>query len=45
MGLETNEIDSSIRFSFSPLNSKEEIDYAIEVLKEVLPMLRRFTRR
>lgn len=38
-------LDSTLRFSFSVLTTMEEIDYAVEQLKELLPMLRRFTRR
>ncbi len=37
--------DQAIRFSFSKYNSKEEVDYLIEKLNEVLPMLRRFVRK
>jgi cysteine desulfurase len=39
------ETESSVRFSFSELTTTEEIDYALEVLREVLPQLRRFTRK
>lgn len=38
-------LDSTLRFSFSVFTTMEEIDYAVEQLKELLPMLRRFTRR
>ncbi len=37
--------DSTIRFSFSDWTTTEEIDYALRCLKELLPVLRRFTRR
>ena len=37
-------LDSTLRFSFSVHNTKEEIDYCIEVLKGLLPMLRRYAR-
>ena len=37
-------LDSSLRFSFSVHTTKEEIDYCIEVLKGLLPMLRRYAR-
>ena len=37
--------DSTIRFSFSDWTTEEEIDYALEVLKELIPQLRRYTRR
>ena len=38
-------LDSTIRFSFSDWTTEEEIDYALEVLKELIPQLRRYTRR
>ena len=41
MGLDNKRIDSSIRFSFCSDNTIEEADRAIEVLKEVLPNVRR----
>lgn len=34
--------DSALRFSFGAFNTEEEIDYALEVLREVLPVLRRY---
>ena len=37
-------LDSTLRFSFSVHTTKEEIDYCIEVLKGLLPMLRRYAR-
>ena len=45
IGLTKEYYDSTLRFSFSILNTKEEVDQAITALKELLPMLRRFTRR
>ena len=38
-------LDSTIRFSFSEFTTKEELDYTLEALRTLLPMLRRFTRR
>ena len=38
-------LDSTIRFSFSEFTTKEELDYTLESLRELLPVLRRFTRR
>ena len=35
---------STIRFSFGLFNTKEEIDYCIGVLQELLPVLRRYQR-
>lgn len=37
-------LDSTIRFSLCAQNTDEEIEYAVEVLKELLPQLRRYTR-
>ena len=36
---------SSIRFTFGRFTTEEEIDYTVQVLHELVPMLRRFTRR
>ena len=44
LGLNNKEIESAIRFSFSYQNTKEEIDYAIDVLKKSLMFLRRVKR-
>lgn len=44
IGVKKELLDSTIRFSFSVTTTMEEIDYAISVLKELLPVLRRFTR-
>ncbi|MGN0362053.1 MAG: cysteine desulfurase family protein [Bilifractor sp.] len=38
-------MESSVRFSFSERTTMEEIDYTIGVLHEVVPQLRRFTRK
>ncbi|HIR12651.1 MAG TPA: cysteine desulfurase [Candidatus Choladousia intestinavium] len=37
--------ESTLRFSFSRLTGPEEIDYCLENLKELLPVLRRYRRR
>ena len=44
IGLKDKEIDGTIRFSFSEYNSKEDIDYTIEILEESLKFLRRVYR-
>lgn len=44
IGVKPELLDATLRFSFGLFNKKEEIDYAIQVLKELLPMLRRFRR-
>ena len=45
MGLNPDEIESAIRFSFCIFTTKEEIDYAIGAIKELLPRLRMFRRK
>ena len=45
MGLNPDVIESSIRFSFCIFTTKEEIDYAIGAIKELLPRLRMFRRK
>ena len=37
--------ESVIRFSFSDRTTTEEIDYALAALRELLPVLRRYSRR
>ena len=37
-------LDSTIRFSLSVNTTKDELDYTIESLKQILPMLRKYTR-
>lgn len=44
IGVPQELLDATLRFSFGMFNKKEEIDYAIEVLKELLPVLRRYRR-
>lgn len=43
--LPKNLLDSTIRFSFCPMTTEEELNYAFEALSSLLPMLRKFTRR
>jgi len=45
IGIEKDLLDSTVRFSFSVFTTMEEIDYCLDVLAEVLPRLRRYTRR
>lgn len=45
IGVKKELLDSTIRFSFSTNTTKEEIDYTITVLNDLLPKLRLFTRR
>ena len=44
MGIEAAQRESTLRFSFSEENTFEEVDYALEVIGQVLPMLRRYSR-
>ena len=45
IGFKGSLLDSTIRFSFSVHTTEEEIDYALEVMNEVVPKLRRYTRK
>lgn len=44
IGVEKDMLDSTIRFSFSIFTTKEEIDYTLKVLYDIIPMLRKYTR-
>ena len=45
IGVKKEHLDSTVRFSFGVFNTEEEVAEAIAVLKELLPMLRRYRRR
>ena len=45
MGIDSKLLGSTVRFSFCELNKKEEIDYCIEQLKVMLPVLKKYVRR
>jgi cysteine desulfurase len=45
IGLNDAQQESTLRFSFSVHTTKEELDTAFTVISEILPMLRRYTRR
>lgn len=45
IGVEKQYLDSTLRFSFSILTTEEEITYTIRCLQELIPMLRRYTRK
>jgi cysteine desulfurase len=45
IGLTKEYYDSTLRFSFCMFNTEEEVDYTIACLGELLPVLRRFTRK
>ena len=44
IGVRQELLDSTLRFSFGVFNTREEIDYCMEVLEELLPVLRRYHR-
>ncbi|MBQ2282965.1 MAG: cysteine desulfurase [Agathobacter sp.] len=44
IGLPAELLDSTVRFSFSIHTTKEELDYALSVMREVIPMLQKYTR-
>lgn len=45
IGLDKELLDSTLRFSFCEQNTVEEAEYTVKVLEELLPKLRRFTRK
>lgn len=45
IGLDKGLWDSTIRFSMSVFTTREEIDYTLQTLYDMIPMLRKFTRR
>lgn len=44
IGVQPKLLDATIRISFGVFNTREEIDYCIDTLKELLPVLRRYRR-
>lgn len=44
IGLKPSLLDSTVRFSFCVDTTMEEIDYALRVMGEVIPMLQKYTR-
>jgi cysteine desulfurase len=45
IGLDTDLLDSTLRFSMSVFTNKDEIDHTINALEEIVPMLRRYSRQ
>ena len=45
IGLKKELLDSTIRFSTSVFTTKEDLDYTLENLNDIIPTLRRYTRR
>ena len=42
--LPQEQLESTLRFSFSRFTTEEEIDYCLDALRELLPVLRRYVR-
>lgn len=45
IGVEKQFLDATLRFSFSLYTTEAEIDYTVKCLGELVPMLRRYTRK
>ena len=45
IGVDKSLLDSTIRFSFSVFTTEEEIDVCLQALYNIVPMLRRYSRR
>ncbi len=45
IGLPQDKLESTLRFSFSPENTMEQVDYAVECCSQLLPILRRYVRK
>jgi len=44
MGVQKDLLDSTLRFSFSTFTTEAEIDYTLQQIYDMIPMLRKFTR-
>lgn len=44
IGVDKDLLESTIRFSFSVFTTEEEIDYTLQAMYDIIPMLRRYTR-
>lgn len=45
INLERDLLDSTIRFSISVFTTKQEIDYTLKAMYDIIPLLRKYTRR
>lgn len=45
IGIDKSLIGSTIRFSFSTFTTMEEINYTLQVMCDIIPVLRRYTRK
>ena len=44
IGIKQSLLDATLRFSFSTFTTEGELDYCVDTLKELLPVLRRYSR-
>ena len=45
IGVEKELLESTLRFSLSVFTTEEEIDYTLQAMYDIVPMLRKYTRR
>lgn len=45
IGLSNKQLETTIRISFCVNTTEEEVDYAVDKMKEIIPFRRRFTRK
>lgn len=45
IGIEKDLLDSTLRFSFCEYNTVEEAEYTVKVLQQLLPVLRKYSRK
>lgn len=45
IGLDSTKLESTLRFSFSEFNTMEQVDYAVQMIEEILPVFRRYIRK
>lgn len=45
MGVDQELLSSTIRFSFSVFTTMEEVDYTLQAMYDIIPMLRKYTRK
>ncbi|MBO5424133.1 MAG: cysteine desulfurase [Lachnospiraceae bacterium] len=45
IGLDNTKLESTLRFSFSEFNTMKQVEYAVQVIEEILPVFRRYIRK
>lgn len=45
IGLDNERLSATLRFSFSPENTTEQVDYAVQCCRQLLPVLRKYRRK